>query len=81
MQRDIKFLPSKNVKKRSKLVYFKYLLYLCSRLLKQYTMKKYLLAFVLTAGTLMASATDYYKISSFPIDGASVRDTFLIVVE
>ena len=44
-------------------------------------MKKYLLAFVLTAGTLMASATDYYKISSFPIDGASVRDTVLIVVE
>ena len=30
---------------------------------------------------LLATATDYYRISSFPIDGATIRDTFLIVVE
>ena len=31
--------------------------------------------------SMPANATDYYKITSFPIDGVTVRDTFLIAVE
>ena len=44
-------------------------------------MKKIILSFVLVCTALMATATNYYKISSFPIDGATIRDTFLIAVE
>ena len=44
-------------------------------------MKKQLLSLALLVSAMMASATNYYKISSFPIDGATIRDTFLIVVE
>lgn len=44
-------------------------------------MKKHILFFVLVFTALTATATNYYKISSFPIDGAAIRDTFLIAVE
>jgi len=36
---------------------------------------------LLTCVALHATATNYYQITSFPIDGATIRDTFLIVVE
>ena len=44
-------------------------------------MKRILLLAALVCSTIMASATDYYKITEFPIDGADIRDTFLIAVE
>lgn len=44
-------------------------------------MKKILLGLALLFSSLMATATNYYKITQFPIDGATIRDTFLIVVE
>lgn len=44
-------------------------------------MKKLFYTFVALCFTVIATATDYYKITTFPIDGATMRDTFLIVVE
>ncbi|MBR3564933.1 MAG: hypothetical protein IKN91_01200 [Paludibacteraceae bacterium] len=44
-------------------------------------MRHFLLSLALVCATVLASAADYYRISSFPIDGADIRDTFLIVVE
>lgn len=44
-------------------------------------MKKHLLLFTFACTMVLANATDYYRINSFPIDGADIRDTFLIVVE
>ena len=45
------------------------------------TMKKLFYTFVALCCSVIATATDYYKITTFPIDGATMRDTFLIVVE
>lgn len=36
---------------------------------------------VMACVAVNVTATDYYRIHSFPIDGATVRDSFLIVVE
>ena len=44
-------------------------------------MKHIFLTLALCCCTIFVSATDYYRISAFPIDGANIRDTFLIVVE
>ena len=44
-------------------------------------MKRISLSLIFCCCALFASATDYYRISTFPIDGATIRDTFLIVVE
>lgn len=44
-------------------------------------MKHFFFSVALLCGAMVATATDYYRISSFPIDGATIRDTFLIVVE
>ena len=44
-------------------------------------MKKLFYTFVALCFSVIATATDYYKITTFPIDGATMRDTFLIVVE
>ena len=52
-----------------------------NKLLTPIIMKRHLLFFVLLFATLSVCATDYYRINSFPIDGADIRDTFLIVVE
>ena len=44
-------------------------------------MKHFLLTIALLLSAVVAFATDYHRINSFPIDGADIRDTFLIVVE
>lgn len=44
-------------------------------------MKHFFFSVALLCGAMVTTATDYYRISSFPIDGATIRDTFLIVVE
>ena len=44
-------------------------------------MKHFLFSAALLCSAVVATATDYYRISAFPIDGAAIRDTFLIVVE
>lgn len=44
-------------------------------------MKRILLFISLVASTFYLCSTNYYRISSFPIDGADIRDTFLIAVE
>ncbi len=49
--------------------------------LKTLTMKHFLLSSALLCCICISHATDYYRINSFPIDGADIRDTFLIVVE
>jgi len=43
-------------------------------------MKKLFIA-IMACVALNTAATDYYRITSFPIDNATVRDSFLIVVE
>lgn len=43
-------------------------------------MKRYLLSLVLLCSLMVGNATTYYRASMFPIDGATVRDSFLIVV-
>jgi len=43
-------------------------------------MKKFLF-FLLVCAAMTANATKYYRIEKFPIDGATVRDTFLVVTE
>lgn len=44
-------------------------------------MKRFIFSFALFCSAMVAFATDYYRINSFPIDGADIRDSFLIVVE
>ena len=44
-------------------------------------MKQFFLTLALFCSAMVVHATDYYRITTFPIDGASIRDTFLIVVE
>ena len=44
-------------------------------------MKRLLYTFLLTLAMSFVAATDYYRISSFPVDGADIRDSFLIVVQ
>ena len=44
-------------------------------------MKHYLFALALFWCVLTVSAADYYRINSFPIDGADIQDTFLIAVQ
>ena len=44
-------------------------------------MKRFFFSLALFCSAMLVSATDYYRITTFPIDGATIRDTFLIVVE
>ena len=44
-------------------------------------MKNLLCSIALVCSIIAASAADYYRISSFPIDGEDICDTFLIAVE
>ncbi len=45
-------------------------------------MKRCIFSLIISCAiTTLAVAADYHRISSFPIDGTSIRDTFLIVVE
>ena len=44
-------------------------------------MKHFYLTLLMLGTILSATAADYHRINSFPIDGADIRDTFLIVVE
>lgn len=48
--------------------------------MKNKSIRTFLLG-IMALGALSATAAEYYRISSFPIDGATVRDSFLIVVE
>jgi len=49
--------------------------------MKKVVLRKVVLMLVLLGATIAGNGTKYYKIDRFPIDGATVRDSFLIVVE